>query len=249
MSFFSTLLGKTGKKQAMADMKYRQGQAQQGYDANRGYAQQGYQSATQRLDPYVQSGQQGQAAYQNLLGLGGADAQSAARQAYSGWNPYLTDDITSATRALDRRAAATGQFGSGMNALAKARAATEMGSQDFYGYADRLQGLGQQRLQASGAQAGYDMTNTQNMMGLENQYRNALSGAHSDYSKAYTQADTAGVQNILGLAGTALNAFGGGFGGFGGGNQVYSQAGNASNGGWSTTASTPSWWQQLAKWG
>lgn len=239
MGFLDTLLGKTGKKVAKETLAYNQDQANQGYDASKNYLSQGYSSATGRIDPYSAQGRQAGTTYTNMLGLNGADAQRSATSAYQGSNPYLAATMDQQTKALDRRAAATGQYGSGLNALAKARVVDETSNRDYQDYMAKLQGLMAQGYTADQALAALDMGNASGMVGIEGQLRNQLIGSQNQYAKDYTAADTAGLQNILGLVGTGMNFFTGGkgLGGFGGAAApVFSEAGSAANSGWSTTA-------------
>lgn len=240
MGFLDTLTGKTGKRVAGETLAYNQGQANEGYAANKGYAQQGYGAATGRLNPYAEAGGNAFTQYQNMLGLNGGQAQQGAMGQYQQFNPYRAASTQRLMQAGDRRAAATGQFGSGLNALARARVADDGEMRDYENYMGRLQQMGGMGMGAAGQMAGYDMNNAQNMIGIEGQYRNALTGARNNYAQQYTQADTAGVQNIIGL-GTAAAQLAMGMpptslGSMGKGQQVYSQPGNAMNGGWSTTA-------------
>jgi hypothetical protein len=208
MGLLDTFLGKTGKKIAGQTLAYNKEQATTGYDNTKNYLSQGYASAQGRLDPYSEQGRTANTAYTNLLGLNGADAQKSATAAYQGSNPYLASTMDMQTKALDRRAAATGQFGSGLNALAKSRVVDETANRDYSDYMGRLQGLMAQGYTADQALAALDSGHAENMTGVEGNYRNALAGHQSQYGKDYVAADTAGLQNILGLVGTGLNAFG-----------------------------------------
>ena len=142
MSLWGAFTGSDARRYAQDAYNRNSQQMQTGYDNSRGYQQQGYLSAVNRLSPYEAQGRQGQQAYTNLLGMGGADAQRGARAAYEGFNPYLANDMSMADKAISRRSASMGMLDSGMNALARNRAAMEMGTRDFNSYADRLQGLG-----------------------------------------------------------------------------------------------------------
>lgn len=244
MGFLDTLLGKTGKKVAKETLAYNQDQANQGYDASKNYLSQGYSSATGRIDPYSAQGRQAGTTYTNMLGLNGADAQRSATSAYQGSNPYLAATMDQQTKALDRRAAATGQLGSGMNALAKARVVDETANRDYQDYMAKLQGLMAQGYTADQALAALDSGYASGQIGIEGQLRNQLIGSQNQYAKDYTAADTAGVQNVLGLVGTGMNFFTGGKGlgsMLGGAAQpVWSQPASAATGGWSTTATPAS---------
>jgi hypothetical protein len=234
MGFFDTLLGKTGKKVAGETLEYNQGQAQSGYKNSTNYLAQGYSAAKSRVQPYSATGRQAGLTYSNLLGLNGAASQDAATAAYQNSNPYLAATMDLQTKALDRRAAATGQYGSGLNALAKARVVDETANRDYQDYMTKLQGLLSQGYTADQALAVLDSGYAANRVGVENAFRSANMGAQTQYGKDYTAADTAGVQNVIGLAGTLANA-GGMFMG-GGAKPAFSQPGTAASSGWSTTA-------------
>lgn len=240
MGFLDTLLGKTGKKVAGETLAYNQGQATTGYDNSKNYLSTAYTTAKGRYQPYATAGNNAQTAYTDILGLNGADAQKSAVGNYQTYNPYLAATMDQQTEALDRRAAATGQYGSGLSALAKARAVDETASRNYTNYLAQLQGLGQQGLQANSAMAGLDTGYGTGLVGVEDAYRKALMSARSDYAKNYLAADTAGAQNLIGLGTaaaqiamgmppTALGSTG---------KQVYSDPGSAANSGWTTTATT-----------
>lgn len=241
MGFLDTLLGKTGKKVAGETLEYNNDQATSGYDTSKNYFATGYGSATSRYEPYATAGQGAQTAYTSMLGLNGADAQKGAIANYEAYNPYLAATMDQQTKALDRRAAATGQYGSGLSALAKARVVNETAGQNYTNYLGYLQGLGQQGLQANSALAGLDMTKASGLVGIENAFRTAMMGNRSNYANDYLAADTAGVQNIIGLGAAAAQlAMGKPPTALGksGGQQVYSEPGTMANSGFSTTATT-----------
>lgn len=221
MSLIGMFTGKDARKNAGAARAENEGQLRAGYDNNMGYQRRGYQDATGRLMPFYDNGMRGQQAYMNLLGLNGADARAGAQSAYEGWNPYLAGDMDAATKAVDRRAAATGNFNSGMAALARDRAARELGTQDFYKYAGALEGLGGQGFQAAGGLANLDMQNAGALTGIEDNFRSGNIQNTTNYYNARSQAGMGGFQNLLGLGGLivgGMNALGPkGFGMFGAG--------------------------------
>ena len=260
MSLLGAFTGGNAARTARQTRDANTGFLAEGYNEAGDFYNQGRAQANARLNPYAQAGQRGQQAYMNLLGLNGTGAQNTARGAYNNWNPYLGDQMTAATGALDRRAAATGQFNGGMNALAKQRAVTDMGSRDFYAYNDRLQGLGQQGMQAAGMQGANDMQWGNNRAGLSQWRAQGNINNQTQYGNAKAQADQAGVNNFLKIGGMALGALGGPLGGMIGGGlgalggaigglgsqSVFSQMGSPATGGWSTEAFTPSIWQRGA---
>jgi len=226
MGLLDTFTGSTGKKQAAATLAQNNATAKSGFDANQGYLSQGYGSATGRYQPYAAQGRTANATYGNMLGLGGADAQRGAMQGFEQFNPYREASTQRLMQMGDRRAAATGQFSGGLNALARARVADDGQMRDYTDYMNRLQGLGGQGMQADSALAGLDMGYAGAQVGNQNMLSGNLMGNQSAYSNAYTQADTAGLTNIFGLSAIGLDAakmaFGGpaakAGGGMGGGN-------------------------------
>lgn len=207
MGFYSTFTGSQGKKQAAATLAYNQGQAREGYVASRGYQERGYTAATGRYAPYAETGVRAHKAYGDILGLNGADAQGAASAAYDRYDPYEVATQQRLMRSGDRRAAATGQYSGGLNALARARVADESESRNYDNYLARLERAAGQGVAVAGQQAGLDMGHAGAMTGIESGYRNANMGAQSQYGRDYTAADTAGVQNWIGL-GTTLATLG-----------------------------------------
>ena len=237
MSLWGAFTGSDARRYATDAYHRNSREMQTGYDRSMGYQGQGYKSAVNRLSPYAQAGQQGQQAYTNLLGLNGQQAQQGARQGYEGWNPYLSNDISTADRAISRRNASMGQMDSGMNALARNRSAMDMGSRDFYNYNDRLQGLGQQGFQASNMLAGYDMGNAQSQIAIENALRNGNVQNSTQFGNAQAQAGQGALSNILGIAGLGLSAFMPGVGGRSPVGNMMGMFGGGANsvGPWSTT--------------
>jgi hypothetical protein len=170
-----------------------------------------WQAAQGYLQPYEQAGQGANTLYSNALGVGGAAGQSQAMGAYGqGFSPYLSGDMDAATKAIARRAAAQGQSGSGMNALAQQRATREMGTADFNNWLGNLNNLGTRGQAAAGAMAGNEWqygqaaggaerAATQGMVGNQTQLGNALASANISPMQALLQ----GGQRALG----AYNAF------------------------------------------
>lgn len=206
MSIFGAFTGSDAKKGALATKQANDATANAGYAANQGYLDQGHASATGRMQPFAQQGQQANQQYGNLLGLHGSAAQVQARQAYQGWNPYLQGDMDASARSISRRANASGSFNSGLNMLAQHRAGMEIGSRDFGAYADRLGGQGQMGYGAAGTMAGMDMGRAQGQIGNRNMLSGHLMGNEGAYNQQYQQANTAGLTNIFGLSAMGLDA-------------------------------------------
>jgi len=206
MGLWSTFSGKTGKKVAGETKATNDAYANQGYADSSGYLKEGYDSAIGRMDPYAQGGQRGYEQYTNMLGLNGGAAQQGAMGAYQAYNPYMAAEQDRLMKAGDRRAAATGQFGSGLNAMARARTSDEVANRNYTQYMGQLQGLGQQGMQAAGAQAGYDQNYGQGRANLRTGLTNQLMGNQNAYAQQYTQADGVLWNNMMGVAGLGIDA-------------------------------------------
>jgi hypothetical protein len=204
MSLWGALTGSDAKKYAKQAYEQNQQQLGAGYDAMKGYYGQGYGDAKGYMQPFYQGGMQGFNQYQNLLGMNGAGAQGQAQQAYQGWNPYLSGDMDRAGQSVARGMATRGMTGSGMNLLAQQEATRRLGSQDFYNYNDRLQGLGQMGMQAGGQLGAYAMQNANNLSGAEQWFRGGGIQNQTNYANAQAAAGQQGLGNLIGLGGLAL---------------------------------------------
>jgi hypothetical protein len=194
MGFLSNLSGGSSRR----DLRVAQGQADQALQQGFDQSNQRYDQASGMLDPYARSGQQGQEFYNNLLGLNGADARASSQGIITS-DPQWSGKFAADSNAMLRNMNARGQGAGGAAALAGQRVL----SQNYGNAMDRYMNLGQQGLQATGAQAdirrqqgdnayGYGATRAANYQ----QMGNALAGTRST-----------GINNITGLVGTAINAY------------------------------------------
>lgn len=119
-----------------------------GYDAARGQ----YGEARDLYQPYADAGQSGLGMLQNSLGLNGAAGNDAAVGAFK-TSPGYDFRVDQATDGYARKASAMGALGSGNTAAGIATLAGNLADQEYGGWQDRLKGLGQMGLQATGAQA------------------------------------------------------------------------------------------------
>ena len=245
MSLWTTFTGGEARRNAENARDSNARDLNAGYDAQKGYYGQGYNDAKGYMQPYADAGRKGFDIYQNMLGNNGAAAQQGAQGAYNAFNPYLNAEQGRMQQSLDRRAAATGQMGSGLNALAKSRAVDESSFRNYSDYMNREQGLGQMGMQANAGLGNLAMQNAGNLAGVEQWYRGGNMQNNTNYWNAHSAAGKSGLQNVLGLGGTALQAMAGGMGGgpgmmAAGSPGGWSQAGDSMNGGWSTTATPAS---------
>lgn len=198
MSIFSNFDGSASRRNIRSGRNAgREIYSQQGQT----YGQQ-YASAQGRLEPFAQTGQRANTLYGNALGINGRDAQT---QFYSDWqnDPGHDFNVNRSTQAVERRLNASGYGGSGMAALASARAAQEM-EQDQYRYRmGQLQGLQGQGAQIGNSLASLDTGYANQMGNLTNQRANNATQAAS----ALASTQSMGMQNALGLGSLALGAF------------------------------------------
>jgi len=206
------------KKQAMETAQQNRGFIDQGREREIGYYGGARDATRGYLQPYATQGQAGQTAYTNALGINGAAGRQSALGMYGqGFSPYLADDVNRAQMLGDRRAAATGQFGSGMNALARARVGAEMGTQDWNNWIGNLQSVGQQGYGAANALAGNEWQYATGAGGAERNATQGLVGNNTQLGNALAAANVSPMQYFLKNAEMAISAMGGRPGGGGGG--------------------------------
>lgn len=215
---------------------------------NRGTSQ-----AVSAFQPYSQSGQSANTMYGNALGLNGAAAQQTFMRNYQA-DPFRDANNQFATNALMQQMNARGMSGSGVAAAAVAQESLRRGSQDYNAYLDRLLGMQGQGMQTANALAGLyanqgqqaaqygynqgsDLANIQgqkasmgynygqNQANLNTDLATTKAGNRINYGNALAASRSIGANNLIGLGGLALKAFGGG--GFGGGGYTGSISGGA----------------------
>jgi hypothetical protein len=208
-----------------------------GYDA----ARPEYEGAIARFDPWAQAGQQALGTYQNSLGLNGAGGNAAAVSAFQE-SPGYQYQVDQATDAVARKASALGALGSGNTMQAITDRASNLADQEYGGWQDRLNGLSNTGLQATGQQASlqqglgnlsaqqgrdeagiYGNTAAQEAglysnfanLGANNVWNTTNMGTNAVTTAAKNAKDSvaSGLNFGLGLAGTGVNLLGLGMGG------------------------------------
>lgn len=174
-----------------------------GRDQAQPYFEEGYGAAIEGLDPYTQSGAAGQGMYADLLGINGAEARAAAQ------NLLMSDPANSGALAMDQNAVARamnarGQGGSGAAALAAER----VFQQGYGNILNRYAGLGQQGLQAAGAQGQFSAQQGQDLGNLRFGTNQLIANAAMGKGNAMAQSKQAGMNNLLGVAGLGTSALG-----------------------------------------
>jgi hypothetical protein len=152
--FFDKLTGKSQQKDIDNAYNQSKGYLQSGYDEATGAAKGYYDKAQSYYDPYAASGRRAQSAYDDSIGLNGAEGGKNALTMYqNARNPYLDWEQNRAQTEIDRAANARGGLNTGYNALAVARARQGMGYQDYNNWQSRLQGQAGMGAQIAGQQA------------------------------------------------------------------------------------------------
>lgn len=188
----------TGKAQQKA-LTAANAQANAALDSGYGESKDYYNEAYDNLTPYAQQGQQGSKMYMDLLGLNGAEARAAAQGIITSdpqWSGKMAQDSNAVLRMMNSRGAGAG----GAAALAGQRVLT----QNYGNAMDRYGQLGQQGAQVAGQQSQIRMGQGDNAYG----YGATKAGNTINYGNAMAQAKGIGVNNLLGLVGTGIKAWG-----------------------------------------
>lgn len=194
MGFFDAFTGASQKKTLAAADRKATAALDQGYGQTQGY----YNQAASAYDPYVQQGTKASGMYNDLLGLNGADARSAAQGVITS-DPLFQGGLAADSNALLRQLNARGQSAGGLSAIAGQRVL----QQNYGNWLDRYNQAGQQGLQATGAQSGVRMAQGDNAFN----YGATKAGQAINYGNARAEAQGIGVNNLFNLAGTGIRAY------------------------------------------
>ncbi len=194
MSLWSDFTGASQRKAIKNANAQATNALAQGYSGANSY----YDQAASAYSPFVQGGQRGQTAYENSLGLNGQAGAQSAYDAYAS-NPAYQAANNYGMDSLAKKYNANGRMDSGSNQLAMARAGVE----NYGNYQNQLAGLGQQGLQATGAQSAVRAGQGDMAMGYGATRANQATG----YGNALAQASSTGINNLLGLGGMLINGY------------------------------------------
>jgi hypothetical protein len=234
MGFFGTMFGGEAEKQAADQNRslysnyLTQGKARldSGYSGAKDYLSNALSAYTPLAD-LASKYSSGTDMYLNALGLNGqsgADSATAAFQKGPGYDFTLNSGLD----AINRRRAAGGMLDSGNADQDATKFATGLADQTYGSWLDRLSGVNQNALSATGATAAGQAGAYGSLADLENNAAmnevGLLGNATSGFASANNteaQGKAAGAKNLLGagmsLASLALGGVGGGIGGIGGG--------------------------------
>lgn len=207
-SLLGAFTGRTQQRATDRASREATGFLQQGQQQGESALGRGYGDAQGFLAPYAQQGGRANALYGRAIGLDGSGPQREFMNQYAQGDPFRQFNEDQASRALARRYQAMGMGGSGAMALGLSRAQLERGSQDYESYVNRLAGQAGQGAQFAAQQAGLASGYGQGLAGLRTGTAQQMAGNAINYGNASAQNSGILMNNLMGLGGLAVNAFG-----------------------------------------
>lgn len=209
MGFFDAFTGKAQAKDlAFANQQAEQSLAQGRVNATAAMTG-GRDRALGQLSPYMTQGRAGSEMYGDAIGINGQPAQVEAFQTYS-QSPFLQAQQGAGDNALlrmFRQYNARGMGNSGMSRLAVSRAAGEREAGNQENWLNRLMGVGNQGAQFANTAAGLESGTGQYLADLESGYGQQRAGNAINFGNAQAATRGIGVNNLLNLVGTGMNAY------------------------------------------
>lgn len=212
-------MGKTSANAASQLGQRNEGRLNGGYAEANNFAKTGYDTSLARYQPFAEQGQRGYTAYNDAIGINGADARSRAFQDFES-DPFLAysnQNNAPALNALFSKYNARGMGNSGASRLAVQRVAGEQAQGNVQNFLSRRQGVGQQGLQIAGQQVGLDQGYYGGMSDRAIGRVNALNANDVQATQAVNNARMAGVNNVLSgigaVGGNLISGFAPGRGG------------------------------------
>lgn len=162
-------------------------------------------SAVDRYNPWVDAGRNALTTYQNSLGQNGAAGNAAAVSQFQA-SPGYQYQVDQATDAVARKQSALGALGSGNTMAAITDRASNLANQEYGGWQDRLNNLGNTGLQATGQQTSL----LGNLAGLQQQTgrdeANIYTGTAGQEAGAYQGYAGLGLGNLSRMSDTKISA-------------------------------------------
>jgi len=193
VGFFSNLTGGDSRRDVRRSKAEAERLMTEGYEG----AQPFYEQAYGEFAPYAEGGGAAQTRYNQLLGLGTADERAAGQQTYLD-DPMFSSMLGQQSNALLRQLNARGSTYGGKAALAGAR----VGIENYNQYLNRLQGQGQQGMQAANARAGIRSGQGDMLYG----FKSSLAGNEINAGNAIAGTRNTGINNLLSAGETAMKA-------------------------------------------
>lgn len=195
MGFLSDLFGGSARK----DLRRSKAASDAALDSGYADASGMYDQAGAMYDPYAQRGEQGSATYSQAIGLGTPEEQAAAQQRYFN-DPAMQQVLGQQSNALLRR---YNSQGSGTGGGRLALAGTRVGLENYGGWLDRVKGVGDQGLAATGAKSNVLLGKGDMRFGLGA----TKAGSEINFGNAMSQSRSTGINNLLNIAGTAAKVY------------------------------------------
>lgn len=209
MGFFSSLSGSSQREDARYGLHTSNALIREGRDQALDETDTGLEQSLGYLQPQIDGGNQSRELYENAIGVNGQPAQQGFYDNFQN-DPGFQAELDYGLEQTQRSRAASGSLYSGrtLSALADRAQIHQRGA--FENRLNRLSGLAQIGGQASSQAAGLT-TNAYNRRGdLQFGANQLLGNNYQGYANSSAQSKAAGVNNILGLAGTAIGSFAGG---------------------------------------
>lgn len=202
LDLFSTKPAEEAAAARKAGLQRGFGEAQKYLTSGTEKAQGYYGQAADLYDPYVTQGNQASTMFSNALGLNGAGGTQAAQGAFQAGPGYQF----AVDQGLEAAKRASGGVYSGNLLDELVKRGQGYANQEYGGWLNRLQGLGAQGLQATGAQAGV----LQGQGGLEQGLGQNLANYGYQTQTGMGQADADAAMSKYAAAGNMLGAITGG---------------------------------------
>lgn len=205
MGFLDSFTGKSQRRDLEAGYGASQNMLREGRAAAQGALSSGLTAARSTIQPYMQSGQRGQTAYEDTLGLNGAGAREARFQSGYLDDPALKYREQQGRGLINNLLAKYNSGGfapnSGMAMSGAGRLMADRFDQDWGNYQDRLRMLGQQGQGLAQFGAGLEYGGGKDLADLEMGYANTSAGNRINYANSLAASRNIGMQNMIGLGG------------------------------------------------
>jgi hypothetical protein len=212
MSFFDSFFGNSQRRDIKNAYRDSQGMLRDGYDQGRQDIGDYYGKGMGMLQPFMEGGQKANALYLDYLGANGPDAQRAAFASFQN-DPGFQQQMQAGIGALDNSATARGGLYSGAAMKGIANFGQQFQRQAFNDRMGMLGGAAQQGQQAGMAGAGLASQTGGQLGNMAFGFGQQNAANRINYGNAMAGSRNIGLNNLMGVAGLGLKAFG--FGGFG----------------------------------
>ena len=180
-----------------------------------------YNRARGYYDPYAARYGAGSEMYANALGLGGAEGNAAAEEAFQE-GPGYDFAVNEGLQGVMRNASSLGNIASGNTAIALQERGNQLANQEYGSWLERLSGYDPLAMDVAGAQAGISTGLGDRLLGLSGDRagidwaaETGIGGARGDYQMGKDQTGANIFGGIMGGLSLGAKLLGGGFGGFG----------------------------------